>query len=217
MPDTPIRVILVDDHPIVLHGLKQLFEHEKDFEVLACCPDGQSALDAVRAQPADVVVLDLRMPGMTGLDVMRTIAAEHLPVKVVLLTAALRDAQVTEVIQLGAKGLVLKESMPEMLLECVRRVHRGEQWIDRAALTRAVDEGDRGGSAAPATPAGSTLTPRELEVVRMVAQGLRNREIAEKLSISEGTVKIHLHNTYDKLGVDGRLELLLYAQQRGLV
>ena len=215
MPDTPIRVILVDDHPIVLHGLKQLFEHEKDFAVLACCPDGQSALDAVRAQPADVVVLDLRMPGMTGLDVMRTIAAEHLPVKVVLLTAALRDAQVTEVIQLGAKGLVLKESTPDALTECVRRVQQGEQWIDRAALTHVFDRVTRPAPRTPGSP--PALTPREFEIVRMVAQGLRNREIADKLSISEGTVKIHLHNTYDKLGVDGRLELLLYAQEKGLV
>jgi DNA-binding NarL/FixJ family response regulator len=215
MSDTAIRVILVDDHPIVLHGLRQLFEHEKGFAIVAACPDGEQALAAVRQDSADVLVLDLRMPGMTGLDVMRTIAGEQRPIKVVLLTAALRDAQVTEVIQLGARGLVLKESTPDALLECVRRVHQGEQWIDRAALSQVFDRGTR---TPPRVPGGSpALTPRELEIVRMVAQGLRNREIAEKLSISEGTVKIHLHNTYDKLGVDGRLELLLYAQEKGLV
>jgi len=215
MPETQIRIIVADDHPIVLRGLEQLFRSESGFEVVACCRDGADALAAVRRGGVDILVLDLRMPGMDGLAVLRTIAAEHLPCRVVLLTATLRDAQVTEVIQLGAKGLVLKESTPEALIDCVRRVHRGEQWIDRAAMTRGLEHAVRTGPGGPATPA--ALTPREIEVVKMVAQGLRNREIAEKLFISEGTVKIHLHNTYDKLGVDGRLELLLYAQEKGIV
>lgn len=214
MPDEPIRVALVDDHPIVLRGLQQLFESEAGFAVVACCRDGAEALAAARRGDADVLVLDLRMPGVGGLDVLRAIAAEHLACRVVVLTATLRDAQVTEVLQLGAKGLVLKESTPETLIECVRRVQRGEQWVDRAAMARGLDHAVRTG---PGAPPGASLTPRELEVVRMVAQGLRNREIAERLFISEGTVKIHLHNTYDKLGVDGRLELLLYAQEKGLV
>lgn len=214
MADLPTRVIVADDHPIVLRGLQQLFDGEEGFEVVACGRDGGEALAAVRRCGADILVLDLRMPGMGGLDVLRAIASEHLACRVVVLTATLQDAQVTEVLQLGARGLVLKESAPEALLECVRHVQRGEQWIDRAAMTRGLDHAMRTRAAAAA---GTTLTPREREVVRMVAQGMRNREIADKLFISEGTVKIHLHNTYDKLGVDGRLELLLYAQENGLV
>jgi DNA-binding NarL/FixJ family response regulator len=214
MPEAPIRVILADDHPIVLHGLRQLFESAGGFDVVACCPDGAEAISAVRRGGVDILVLDLRMPGLGGLDVLRVLTSEHQPCRVVLLTATLRDAQVTEVLQLGAKGLVLKESTPETLIDCVRRVHRGEQWVDRAAMTRGLDHAVRTG---PGAPTGATLTPREVEVVKMVAQGMRNREIAEKMSISEGTVKIHLHNTYDKLGVDGRLELLLYAQEKGIV
>jgi DNA-binding NarL/FixJ family response regulator len=215
MPDAPIRLILADDHPIVLHGLQQLFERHRDFRVVACCVTGEAALEAVRRQPADVLVLDLRMPGMSGMDVLRTLGAEQRRCRVVVLTAALRDADAAELVRCGAKGLVLKESSPEALLDCVRRVHAGEQWIDRSTLTRAFGRAVR--REPDAREAGGLLTPRELEIVRMVSQGLRNRDIATRLSISEGTVKIHLHNVYEKVGVDGRLELVLYAQDRGLL
>lgn len=217
-PSAAIRLVLADDHPIVLQGLQQLFERQGDFDVVRSCRNGDEALEVLRRQPVDVVVLDLRMPVRGGLDVLRAIGAEGLTCRVVLLTAALRSAEVTEVIQLGAKGLVLKESPPETLVECVRRVHRGEQWIDHETLTRVVDRALR---VAPAASSGSDiespLTPRELDIVRMVAQGLRNRDIGVRLSISEGTVKIHLHNVYEKLSVDGRLELLLYVQEKGWI
>lgn len=214
MPDAVIRIILVDDHPIVLHGLEQLFERAGGFEVAATCRDGGEALAAAR-RGGDVMVLDLRMPGQSGIDVLRTVQTEKLGCRVVLLTAALRDAEAAEVVKLGARGLVLKESAPDVLVTCVRKVQQGEQWFDRATMARAFDRAVRSG--ASGTPTGAALTPRELEIVRMIAQGLRNREIGQRLQISEGTVKIHLHNTYEKLGVDGRLELLLYAQERGLI
>ena len=210
-----IRVVVADDHPIVLQGLQHLFERHDDFEVAAGCPDAASALAAVRAHQPDVLVLDLRMPGASGLDALRTMFDEQIPCRTVLLTAAITDEQVLEAVKLGAAGVVLKESPPEALLECVRRVHAGEQWIDRDTVTRAFKTVlDR---EAAAKEAAHTLTPREIEIVRMVAQGLRNRAIADRLSISEGTVKVHLHNIYEKFGVDGRLELLLAAQQKGLI
>jgi len=211
----PIRVVLVDDHPIVLQGLQHLFERHDDFQVTACCPDGDSALGAVRKNPPDVLVLDLRMRGPNGLDVLRTLSNEEIRCRTVLLTAAISDEQVLEAVKLGAAGLVLKESPPETLLECVRKVHSGEQWIDRDTVTRAVNTVLT--REAAEKEASAMLTPREIEIVRMVAQGLRNRVIAERLSISEGTVKVHLHNIYEKFGVDGRLELLLAAQQKGLI
>jgi two-component system, NarL family, nitrate/nitrite response regulator NarL len=213
--DVNIRIILVDDHPIVLQGLQHLFERHDDFEVVACCPDADTAVAAVRAERPDVLVLDLRMPGRDGLAVLRTLNDEKIPCRTVLLTAAITEDQVLEAVKLGAAGLVLKESAPEMLLACVRRVHQGEQWIDRETVTRAFRAVlDR---EAAAKEASQTLTPREIEIVKMVAQGLRNRAIAERLSISEGTVKVHLHNIYEKYGVDGRLELVLVAQQKGLI
>ena len=211
----PIRLVLVDDHPIVLHGLQKLFESSPDFSVVASCRDGDTALTALRTQKVDVLLLDLRMPESSGLDVMRAMAAERIACRTILLTAALTDDDAVEAVRLGASGMVLKESAPDQLLECVRRVHAGEQWLDRETLSRAFGRVLQRDTAT--REAARLLTPREFEIVRMIAQGLRNRVVAERLSISEGTVKIHLHNIYEKLGVDGRLALVLYAQEKRLV
>ena len=209
----PIRVVIVDDHQIVLHGLQQLFSRHGDFEVLQCCSTGASAIDAVLQTRPDVLVLDLRMPDLSGLAVLRTLTEKKAECRSVLLTAAVRDDEVMEAVKLGAMGLVLKESQPEVLLDCVRKVARGEQWIERETVTRAFRNYVARESSARDTAA---LTPRETEIVRMVSQGLRNKAIGDRLSISEGTVKVHLHNIYEKLGVDGRLELVIVAQQRGI-
>jgi DNA-binding NarL/FixJ family response regulator len=209
-----IRLVLVDDHPIVLQGLQQLFERHVDFEVTCCCPDGAAALEAIEKYHPDVLVMDLRMPGLSGLDVLRALSAKQIRPRTVLLTAIVRDAEVMEAVKLGVRGIVLKESSPDVLVDCVRRVHRGEQWIERETVTRALQHVLESESAE--RDAAEMLTPREIEIVRMVARGLRNKAIAEQLSISEGTVKVHLHNVYEKLGVDGRLELVLCAQQKGL-
>jgi DNA-binding NarL/FixJ family response regulator len=210
-----IRVVLVDDHPIVLQGLQQLFERQPDFTVVAACPGAEAALQAVRTHRPDVLILDLRMPGKSGLDLLRAVNDEKLDCYSVLLTATIRDEEVVEATKLGVTGLVLKESSPETLLKCVRRVNRGERWIDQETITRAFqavvgrEEAEREVS--------KTLTPREIEIVKMMAEGLRNRAIGDRLGISEGTVKVHLHNVYEKLGLDGRLELLLYAKQKGVI
>ncbi len=209
-----IRLVIADDHAIVLHGLKRLFESHNDFEVIACCRRGEDALSAVRGNQCDVLVLDLRMPGLGGLEVLKTLADERCECKAVLLTATISDDDVVEAMRLGAQGVVLKEALPETLLECVRRVFRGERWIDHETLSRALGRAMRRETAM--REASETLTPREIEIVRMIAQGLRNRAIAERLSISEGTVKIHLHNVYEKLQLDGRLELMLYAREKDL-
>ena len=210
-----IRVVLVDDHPIVLQGLQQLFERQPDFTVVAACAGADTALQAVRTHRPDVLILDLRMPGKSGLDLLRTINNEKLDCYSVLLTATIRDDEVVEATKLGVTGLVLKESSPETLLKCVRRVNRGERWIDQETITRAFqavvgrEEAEREVS--------KTLTPREIEIVKMMAEGLRNRAIGDRLGISEGTVKVHLHNVYETLGLDGRLELVLYAKQKGVI
>jgi DNA-binding NarL/FixJ family response regulator len=212
--DVPIRVVIVDDHPIVLQGLQALFERQADIDVGAACSDGSAALDAVRVLHPDVLVMDLKMPGRNGLDLLRTVAAEQPGCRCVLLTATISHEDVCEAIKLGARGVVLKDSPPDSLVTCIRRVYAGDQWIDQDTATRAFRSVlDRESAEHLIAEA---LTPRELEIVRMVAQGLRNKAIAERLGISEGTVKVHLHNIYDKLGVDGRMELLLSAQQRGL-
>ena len=215
MPETPIRIVLADDHPIVLQGLEHLFERYPDFKVIASCTSGTEALAAVRKGGVDVLLLDLRMPGTTGLDVLRALAAEPASCRVVVLTATVSDEHAAEALRLGAMGLVLKESSPDSLIECVRQVHAGERWVDKATMDRAMASMVRRESAMAQMP--KALTRRELEIVKLVAEGLRNREIAQRLFVTEGTVKLHLHNVYDKLGVDGRMELLLRVQNLGLI
>jgi DNA-binding NarL/FixJ family response regulator len=211
----PIRIALVDDHPIVLQGLRLLFERQPDFWLVASFTDADSALVGVQSNPPDVLVLDLRMRGKSGLDLLRMMAAGQVKCRSVLLTANIVDAELVEAMKLGVTGVVLKESPPDALLECIRHVHGGLQWIDRDMASRALRSVLH--SQEQAQRAADGLTPRELEIVRMAGEGLRNRGIAERLSISEGTVKVHLHNIYDKLGVEGRLEMVLYAQQKGLL
>ncbi|HYG65329.1 MAG TPA: response regulator transcription factor [Thermoanaerobaculia bacterium] len=216
----PIRLILADDHPIILDGLQQLFRLEPDFEVVACCRDGEETLKALRLHAPDILVLDIRMPRGDGLAVLRALAGEKLAeekpaTRVVLLTAAVEENQLVEALELGVGGVVLKEMAPRLLVEAVREVHGGGRWLDQGSTHRALDKLLQ--REANSRETARLLTPRELEIVRMVARGLRNRAIAEQLFITEGTVKIHLHNIYQKVEVDGRLELTLYAQSRGLV
>ena len=211
----PIRVVLADDHQIVLHGLQGLFAQQEDFEVVRACRDAASAIAAVADERPDVVVLDLRAAGGSGLDVLRALADRRIAARAVLLTAAIRDEEVVLAVKLGAMGLVLKESSPDALLDCVRAVHRGEQWIERETTARAISTAAKSDTVAHRP--GEPLTPREIEIVKMVALGLQNKVIAERLAIAEGTVKVHLHNIDEKFGVEGRLELLLCAQQKGLI
>jgi DNA-binding NarL/FixJ family response regulator len=211
----PIRLVLADDHPIVLDGLENLFRLEPDFQVVARCVNGEECLDAVRRHQPDVLVLDIRMPRKDGLSVLRELHREKQPTKVVLLAAALEEEEVLEALRLGVRGMVLKELAPQMVIQCVRKVHAGEQWLEKHAFSRALDTLLR--REAGEREAATLLTPRELEMVGMAARGLRNREMSERLAISEGTVKIHLHHIYRKLKVENRVDLILYAQSKGLV
>ncbi len=208
-----VRLILVDDHAIVLQGLRQLLGREKDFDILAACTDADSTFAAVIDHPPDVLVLDLRMPGADGFELLRRLIDAGRPCPAVLLTAAIADGQVMDAVNLGVRGLVMKDSAPNALIECIRRVHAGQQWFDQPTVSRAL----RTALVRERAISDTSLTSRELEITRLAAEGLRNRAIAERLLISEGTVKMHLHNIYEKLGVDGRLELTLCAQQKGLL
>jgi two-component system, NarL family, nitrate/nitrite response regulator NarL len=211
----PIRLVLADDHPIVLDGLENLFRLEADFQVVARCVNGEESIAAVRRHRPDVLILDIHMPRKDGITVVRELATETLPTKVVLLAAVLEDEEVLEALRLGVRGMVLKELAPRMLVQCVRKVHAGEPWLEMHAFSRVLHTLLR--REAGGREAAGVLTPREIEMVRMVASGLRNREVSERLAISEGTVKIHLHHIYRKLKVDNRVELILYAQSKRLV
>ncbi len=211
----PIRIVIADDHPIVLDGLEQLFRLEEEFEIVGRCTNGQEALDAVEAHHPDILILDLRMPLRSGLGVLREMRQRGLDTRVVVLTAALDEDEVVDAIRLGVKGVVLKEMAPRLLVQCVRKVHDGGQWLEKDSIGKALDKMlNRPGG----LPSGAgSLTPREIDVVRLVAEGLRNKEIADRLQISEGTVKIHLHSIYEKLQIGGRVELSVFARDRGIV
>lgn len=210
-----IRLVLVDDHPIVLDGLEQLFSTEPDLEVVARATSAQGALRALEEFRPDVLVLDLAMPGLDGLWVMEQAFEKKMPSRIVLLTAHIDEPKLLEAVRLDVAGVVLKEMAPRLLVECVRKVHAGEKWLEKHSVARAMERMVRRESELKRLS--RLLTPRELEIVRLAAEGLRNREISGRLTITEGTVKIHLHNIYEKLGVTGRPQLILYATREGLI
>ena len=209
-----IRLVLADDHPIVLDGLAQLFALERDCEVVARARDGDEALRALRQFEPDILVLDLRMPRKDGLGVLRDMRREGLSARVVLLTAMDNDDVVTA-IRLGVRGIVLKDMASRLLVQCVRAVYAGGKWLEKAYATRAVEKLLR--REAGMQDIMKSLTPREWEVAHLIAKGMHNKEIASQLGIGEGTTKLHLHNIYKKLNVDGRVGLMQYMQRNGLV
>jgi DNA-binding NarL/FixJ family response regulator len=211
----PIRLVVVDDHPIVLEGLERLFRLEGDLEIVARCVNVREALEAVRLHRPDILLLDVRLQGGSGLDVLEQLRREGLPTQAVLLAGSVNQDELMEALRLGARGIVLKEMAPELLIRCLRTVHAGGRWLEDDFLSRAI-EGilDRDGIARPGRLA---LSAREMEIVRLAATGHHNREIAEALHITEGTVKVHMHNVYEKLSVEGRVELTIYARDHGWV
>jgi DNA-binding NarL/FixJ family response regulator len=218
MPDPtprPIRLVLVDDHPLIVRGLQALFASEPDFKVVAACLTSADGLAAVRDHRPDIVLLDLRMPDLDGFGMVRAMNGDPVSPRIVLLTAEIDEQATLEAVRLGVQGIVLKDMPSQQLLECLRKVHAGEHWVEQRSVGRALAGFVQ--REAALREISRVLTPREIEVVHMVAGGLRSAGIANKLHVSEGTVKTHLHRIYEKLGVDGRVQLLLLARERGLV
>lgn len=212
-----IRLVLVDDHPIVLSGLEQLFAAPPDFEVVAACTRGVEAVEVIQRLEPDVAVIDLRLPDIDGIEVLRRLATAQgaaPATRVVLLTGDIDEDQLLEAAALGVRGVLLKEMAAELLMECVRKVHAGERWLENRSAGRALDKAAR--RQALDREVAALLTPREVEIVRLVGRGLRNAEIAERLCISEGTVKSHLHKIFPKTGVATRSALARFALEKGL-
>ncbi|WAR45915.1 response regulator [Methylomonas rapida] len=210
----PIQLVLADDHPLVLNGLMQLFANEPDIEVLACCTDGEAALQSVTETQPEILLLDLRMPKLDGISVLQALRKLETPIKVIVLTAGVDENEISKAIQLGAQGVVLKEAAPETLLKCVRKVHAGGKWLDADNVLAALARWQK--QEADQRQLKQILTAREMNLVELVANGYSNKQIADHCFISEGTVKVHLHNVYEKLGIKSRLELCLYAREKGL-
>jgi two-component system nitrate/nitrite response regulator NarL len=204
-----ISIVLADDHPVVLHGVAGILRAEPDMNVLAACNDGTAAVQSIRQFAPDIAVLDIAMPGLNGLEVLSNIVADGFKTKVVFLTAVATDDQVLAAIANGAKGIVLKDAASDSLVDCVRDIAAGKQWfptdVVEAALRR--DAGRR----AESEHFVQKLTTREQQIVILVAEGLPNKNIARRIGLTEGTVKIHLHNIYEKLEVPNRTALTALA------
>jgi DNA-binding NarL/FixJ family response regulator len=209
-----MTLVLADAYPLLLEGLEQAFKSEPGFRVLACCADGDQAVAAVLRHHPNVLVLDLRITGKDAMTVLRELALQNISTRVVLLAEALGPDEILEATRLGVRGFLLKSMARHLLMQCVRKVHRGQTWLEKVSTSRAVDQLLR--HEAGFREVAGLLTHRELDILRMAVAGCPNKEIASKLTISEGTVKVHLHHIYEKLGVKGRLELALYARDKNL-
>ena len=205
-PRPRITVVLADDHPIVLAGLETLLRREPDLDVIAQCPDGPEAVRAVTEHRPDVLVLDLRMPRMDGLAVLRQLTAAGVSTRIVLLAAVIDEDSLRTVLRLGVHGIVLKEAAANSLVDCIRAVYDGRQWIDIQMIRGAID--NLGGRSPSPELLYAVLSPREKEVVAAVMDGLRNAQNAARLAIAESTVKLHLHTIYTKLQVQSRTALI---------
>ncbi len=215
-----IRIVIADDHEIVREGMKKWLALEDDIEVVGEAGDGREVLERVQELEPDVLLLDLRMPNLDGLAALQALQQANRSTRVIVLTASEDKNEFVQAMKLGCSGIVLKQTAPDLIIKSIRKVNAGEIWLDShttAAVMRQFSSPiDMAPTGQSKTRERSPLSQREREIVALVAQGYKNKEMAEKMFISEQTVKNHLHNIFDKLGVSDRLELALYAIHKGL-
>lgn len=207
----PIRIVLCDDHPIVLEGIAALLQGDSRFRVVARCADGEQCLRAIHDLAPDLALIDLAMPGMNGLEVLDAAARKRLPVRIAILTATRNAADVARAYRAGAWGILLKDAAPGEILAALAEIAAGRRALPMALVENAFAE-ERVEQARPGPL--DALTARERQVMDLVGRGLSNRAIAEQLGLSEGTIKNHLHSIFEKLGVANRTELALFVRAR---
>ncbi|WEX75594.1 response regulator transcription factor [Sinorhizobium numidicum] len=210
-----LRIIILDDHFIVLDGVCRLIETVPGWQVVAGCTHAREAAKVLRSEPVDVAVVDLRMPEIDGLEFIRRIRPVKPDLAIILLTADISDQDLAEAARLRVNGIVLKEQAPKELLDCIRAVASGDTYCEDQILRTAMERVRAHN--AEQDEILDILTQRELEVSRLAAMGLRSREIGAKLSITPGTVKLHLHSVYNKLGISSRVELANFSHRMNLV
>ena len=208
-------LVAADPHPLSLLGLAELLKSEQDLSLLASCTTAAEAMQEVLRHEPDILVIDVNLPDRNGLELIGELKNSTLNVKVVILTSTMDEEQTIEALRFGVKGVVLKNMPAHLLAQCLNKVAAGGLWMEKESIGHAFEKMllREAGMRRLAT----ILTARETEVMRAVAKGLSNQAIAEKLIVTEGTVKIHVHNIYRKLGIKNRVDLTLYAQKRGLV
>ena len=204
-----VSIVVADDHPVVLSGLISLLKQDKTFRLAASCASGLEAIDAIRTLRPDLALLDVNMPGLNGLQVLKTLIAENLPTRVCFLAASLTDKEIVAAATGGAYGIILKESAPDTLVTCLHAIVAGQKWLPAGLVDGAV--GRLQEQHAEIARVSDVLSPREIEIMLRVAEGLSNKEVGRQLKISEGTVKMHLHSIYEKVGVSNRTSLANYA------
>jgi DNA-binding NarL/FixJ family response regulator len=209
MPNTPapakIRILLVDDHMVIRMGLMTAVSDASEMEVVADVENGQDAIKAFRKHRPDIVVLDLRLQGLSGIETLRSLRKEFKNARILVFSSYAKGEELYQAMKAGASGFVLKEMPLDRVLGAIRAVHRGEQYIPPEIAVRV-------GERLPAQ-----LSPRELDVLEMLGRGLSNKEIGVQLGVVEGTVKIHITNIFGKLGVSDRTQALVAAIKRGIL
>jgi two-component system nitrate/nitrite response regulator NarL len=213
-----IRLLIADDHPVVRVGLRNMLLADHQFQVVAEARDGAEALALVKKWQPEILLLDLAMPNMPGMEALRELTTQETQTRTILLTAKIEKEQILEALQLGARGVVLKDAAVEHLAACIRAVMQGQYWLDGRPVQNLVQV-LRELTAQTAPPPRKTygLTSREIEVVTLITEGCTNKDIATQFGISEETVKRHLTNIFNKLGVGNRLELALFALNHHLL
>lgn len=209
-----IRVLITDDHSIVRKGIRALLATEPEIEVIGEASDGLEAVDLVMKLQPDVILMDMVMPKMDGIEAIKRISTKRPGSRILVLTSFAADEKVFPAIKAGALGYLLKDSSPQELVEAIQRVHQGQASLHPAIARKLLDEMARGGSKQQQSP--DALTDREVDVVRLLARGYSNKQIADEMVISEATVRTHVSNILSKLHLASRTEAALYALREGL-
>jgi len=205
-----VRVVIADRHPVVLYGLVSLLGAENDFDVVASCCDGKKCIQAIRDLSPDIALLDIFMPGLTGLDILAAATSEHLSTRVIFLTAAAEDRDLIIAAARGAYGVVLKEAPPDVLVHCLRQVAAGRRLLPLTSCeSPRLQEYSNGNTTTENVL--TVLTERERQIMHLVSEGLSNKEVGRQLNISDGTIKVHLHHIYQKLAISNRTALAALA------
>ena len=203
-----ITLVLADDHPFLLEGIARVFDAESGLSVVAKCKDGVEGLEAIRRLKPDIAVLDIAMPGLTGLQVLQAVNNEQLATRVIFLTANATDQNIFALIENGASGLLLKDAAVAELVTCIKQVSEGSKYLPKELISAAIE---RETGKRTELRHLEELSSREREILFLVGEGLANKEIAYRLGLAEGTVRIHVHNIYQKTGIPSRMALITAA------